>query len=224
VTTSPKPGNPSRPLHLPLLYPIVDVDLCQMKDLDPVAFAAGCIRGGARLLQVRKKGSAEGTSAFVDIVRAVIDVSRPAGARVIVNDRADVAAMAGADGVHVGQQDLPPADVRRVVGDSGAIGLSTHTAEQIDDAAAGTADYIAVGPVFRTTTKETGYDPRGLELVRYARRTGKPVVAIGGITSANAREVLAAGASSVAVISDLLTGDDPAVRVREFLEIVADGR
>ena len=201
---SHRPGSTSAVHRLPPLYPIIDVDLCRMRGLDPVAFAAGCVRGGARLLQVRQKGSTGGTGALLAVVRGVIAEGRPAGTRVIVNDRADLAAISGADGVHVGQQDLPPAAARLVVGDGAVIGISTHTREQIDEAAAGTADYIAVGPVFRTTTKETGYDPRGLDLVAYAARTGKGVVAIGGITSANARDVLNAGASSVAIISDLL--------------------
>jgi thiamine-phosphate pyrophosphorylase len=215
---SHKPGSPSAALRLPPLYPIIDVDLCRMRGLDPVAFAAGCVRGGARLLQVRQKGSTGGTGALLGIVREVIENGRPAGARVIVNDRADLAAMAGADGVHVGQQDLPPAAARLVAGRNAIVGISTHTLAQIDEAAAGTADYIAVGPVFRTTTKETGYDPRGLEMVKYAARTGRPVVAIGGITAVNARDVLSAGASSVAIISDLLAAGGPERRVREFLE------
>jgi thiamine-phosphate pyrophosphorylase len=217
-------GSAAAPLRLPPLYPIIDVDLCGMRGVDPSTFAAACVGAGARILQVRQKGSAGGDGVFLDIVRAVIAAARPAGARVIVNDRADLAAMSGADGVHVGQQDLPPALVQTIAGRHAIVGISTHTTEQIAEAGVGSADYIAVGPVFRTSTKETGYDPRGLELVRHAARMGKPVVAIGGITVSNARSVLDAGASSVAIISDLLSAADPEARVREFLAIVADER
>jgi thiamine-phosphate pyrophosphorylase len=215
---SHKPGSSPAALRLPPLYPIVDVDLCRLRGLDPVAFAASCVLGGARFVQVRQKGTSGGTGALLTVLRRVIGHARPAGARVIVNDRADLAAMSQADGVHVGQQDLPPSAARRIAGSHSIIGISTHTREQIDEAAAGTADYIAVGPVYRTATKETGYDPRGLALVEYAARTGRPVVAIGGITLENARDVLSAGARSVAVISDLFSDGGPERRVREFME------
>ncbi|HVH54803.1 MAG TPA: thiamine phosphate synthase [Vicinamibacterales bacterium] len=220
---SRKPAS-SGAFRLPPLYPIIDVDLCRMRGLDPVAFAASCVRGGAQLVQVRQKGNAGGTAALLAVVRGVVGEGRAAGTRVIVNDRADVAAMSGADGVHVGQQDLPPSAARLVAGADSVIGISTHTREQIDEAAAGPADYIAVGPIFRTTTKETGYDPRGLDLLEYAARTGRPVVAIGGITSVNARDALNAGASAVAIIGDLLSEADPERRVREFLDIVTIGQ
>lgn len=174
--------------------------------------------GGVRLLQVRQKGTETGDAALLETVRAIVHAARPLGATVIVNDRADIAAMGGAGGVHVGQDDLSAADARAISG-SGVVvvGLSTHTPEQVDEALAGTADYIAVGPVFLTLTKDTGYDPRGLELVRRAAGRGKPVVAIGGITLANAQEVFAAGADSVAIISDLLADADVSTRVRRFL-------
>ena len=216
---SHRPGRPplaQRPL--PPLYPIIDVDLCRMRGVEPLALAAACLAGGARLLQVRQKGSDGGSGALLALVRKVIGISAPVGARVIVNDRADIAAMAGAGGVHVGQQDLPPAIVRTIVGDLAIVGLSTHTAEQVDEGAEGEADYVAVGPVFPTATKDTGYDARGFELVAYAAAKGKPVVAIGGITLANGREVLDAGATSVAVISDLLAAPDTEQRVRFFLQ------
>lgn len=205
-------------LPLPALYPIVDVDLCRLRGLEPVAVAEACLRGGARLLQVRQKGWQGGSGELLARVRAIVALADRVRARVIVNDRGDIAAMAGAAGVHVGQEDLTPADVRRMVGSSAIIGLSTHTPGQVDEAAASAADYIAVGPVFPTVTKDTGYDARGLELVRYASTRGKPVVAIGGITLATAAEVLDAGATSVAVISDLLVDADPERRVRLFLK------
>jgi thiamine-phosphate pyrophosphorylase len=143
------------------------------------------------------------------------------GAIIVVNDRADVARIAGASGVHVGQDDLPAIDARAMVGAEAIVGLSTHSRAQIDAALAEPINYLAVGPIFGTVTKETGYDAVGLPLVAdaadAARASGRPVVAIGGITIETAADVLAAGAQSVAVISDLLRTGDPATRVRDYL-------
>ena len=186
-----------------------------MRGLHPQAVASAFLRGGARLLQIRQKSG--GSADWLAIVRHAVTEGRPLGARVIVNDRADLAAIAGADGVHVGQDDLPVPDVRRIAGEDALVGLSTHTAAQVDAARQQGVGYIAVGPIFRTATKDTGYDPRGLELARYAAGTGTPTVAIGGITVQRAPEVLAAGVSSVAVISDLLSTGDPEARVRDYL-------
>ena len=155
---------------------------------------------------------------FLKLADAV--VAAAADARVIVNDRADIAAMSGAAGVHVGQDDLPVERVRAIVGAGAIVGLSTHDADQVAQALTTSATYVAVGPIFRTATKETGYDPRGFELVREAAGRGKPVVAIGGITLETAAAVIAAGAASVAVISDLLAVD-PTDRVREYLRVLA---
>jgi len=217
MADSPRQASRPAPRSLPALYPIIDVDLCAMRGMDPLALARACLAGGARLLQVRRKDSSGGSAALVTLVRRVIAAARPYDAAVIVNDRADIAVMAGADGVHVGQQDLPVAAVRAIVGPDLLIGVSTHTPVQIDDALAGMADYLAVGPVFGTATKATGYAPRGLDMVRLAAGRGKPVVAIGGVTAENAADVLAAGAASVALISDLLADADPAARVRQMV-------
>ena len=187
-----------------------------MRGLVPRDVVDAFIRGGARLLQIRQKsGDAEG---FVSLVRDAIAIGRPRGAQVIVNDRADIAALTGADGVHVGQTDLSVADVRRIGGEGLVIGLSTHTTAQVDEALAAGVSYVAVGPVFRTATKDTGYDARGLDLVRYAAAGGAPVVAIGGITLERAAGVLAAGATSVAVISDLVASGDAERRVRAYVD------
>jgi len=188
--------------------------LCAARGIDPRVVADGFLRGGARLIQLRDKSpsSSERLSRADDLVRRAHRV----GAAVVINDRADVALFSGADGVHVGQDDLTVADVRAVVGGEALVGVSTHDEAQIAAAARTSASYIAVGPVYSTSTKDTGYSARGLDLVRLASATGKPVVAIGGITLERAPEVIDAGASSVAVISDLLTGD-PAGRVQEFL-------
>jgi thiamine-phosphate pyrophosphorylase len=160
----------------------------------------------------------ETSGGFLDLADAVVAAARPAGGRVIVNDRVDIARMCGAAGVHVGQDDLPVDDVRRLLGPDAIVGVSTHDAAQVDLALAGAASYVAVGPIYGTSTKNTGYSARGLELVRYAARRGKPIVAIGGITLERAPELLAAGASSLAIITDLLNGD-PEARTRAFLAL-----
>jgi thiamine-phosphate pyrophosphorylase len=196
------------------LYPIVDTGVCRARGIDPLALAAACLRGGARLLQIRAKDDSSGV--LLDLTERTVAAARHVGALVIVNDRADVARLAGAGGVHVGQTDLPVDAARAIVGDAAIVGVSTHDREQIDRALASDANYVAVGPVFLTATKETGYTPRGLDLVRYASGRGKPVVAIGGITLERAAEVVAAGASALAVITDILVEDDAEARVRAF--------
>jgi len=189
--------------------------VCSAQGIDPLALAVACLRGGARLLQVR--GKDDSSARLISLVDNLVAAAHPLGGRVIVNDRADIARMAGADGVHVGQTDLPVESVMELVGPSRSVGVSTHDRDQIDRALAGGARYVAVGPIFSTATKDTGYEPRGLELLRYAAGRGKPIVAIGGITLDRAPAVVAAGASAVAVISDLLVGGDPEARVRAFL-------
>lgn len=215
---------------LPRLYPIVDVDLCRARGVDPLAVLAACLEGGARFLQLRDKDPSSG--ARLARAEAAVALARPAGARIIVNDRADLARLSGAAGVHVGQDDLPVEEVRRIAGREAIVGVSTHDEAQVRAAAATSADYIAVGPVYGTATKDTGYTARGLDFVRAAvRHLGgepaarrRPIVAIGGITLERAPAVIAAGAASVAVISDLLAGDDPAARVRAFLESLSGRR
>jgi thiamine-phosphate pyrophosphorylase len=181
-----------------------------------VALAGACLRGGARLLQVRA-GRDESSGDLTMLVERIVEAGHAAGARIIVNDRADIARIARADGVHVGQTDLPVAAARAIVGPEGIVGVSTHDHPQIDRALSGAASYVAVGPIYPTATKDTGYSARGLDLVRYASGRGKPIVAIGGITLERAADVLAAGASALAVISDILVGNDPERRVRAFL-------
>jgi thiamine-phosphate pyrophosphorylase len=192
--------------------------LCRERAIDPLALAEACLRGGARLLQLRAKDDSDAQLTALAI--AMVAAAHAAGARLVVNDRADIAVQSGADGVHVGQTDLSVAAARAIVGPGAIVGISTHDREQIDDALAGEASYVAVGPVFGTATKDTGYAARGLELVRYAADRvppGKTIAAIGGITLERAPAVVAAGASWLAVISDLLTGGDPEARVRAFL-------
>ena len=150
--------------------------------------------------------------------------ARGDSALVIVNDRADLAVLSRAAGVHVGQEDLSPADVRRIAGPEAIVGLSTHTRDQIAAAVVEPISYLAIGPVFTTATKATGYDALGYaaveEAVNQAGQYDLPVVAIGGITLATAPRVVEAGASAVAIIGDLLTVD-PEARVREYLAALA---
>jgi thiamine-phosphate pyrophosphorylase len=186
-----------------------------------VQLAQAFLDGGARFLQLRAK--ALPSAAFLDLCDAVVRFAVPYGAIVIVNDRADLARMSGGAGVHLGQDDLPPAAARTLLGPAAIVGWSTHTVEQIDAALGEPVSYVAVGPVFGTQTKETGYSPVGVDLVSAAasRSGGRPVVAIGGITLDTARLAIDAGASCVAVISDLLAGADPAARVRRFVELLS---
>lgn len=196
------------------LYAILDIEFTRSGNRDPLELASLYFDAGVRWLQVRAKtlGGAE----LLRVSRGIVAAARPHGATVIINDRPDIAVLADAGGVHVGQDDLAPEAVRRVMS-AGEIGLSTHTREQIAGSLHTPATYIAVGPVFGTATKDTGYAAVGLDLVRYAAQTaGRPIVAIGGITLDNARSVLDAGAAAVAVISDLLRGD-PRDRVRAYL-------
>jgi thiamine-phosphate pyrophosphorylase len=188
-----------------------------------VDFADACLQGGARLLQIRAK-HVSGRDLLAMTEQVVARASRD-DALVIVNDRGDVARIAGAGGVHVGQDDLAPALVRTIVGPRAVIGLSTHTADQVESALTEPINHLAIGPGFGTTTKDTSYPPVGLDRVREvverasASRLG--VVAIGGITLDRARAVLDAGADAVAVISDLLVTGNPADRVRAYLHALA---
>lgn len=144
----------------------------------------------------------------------------PRGVRFIVNDRADIAAMTGASGVHIGQDDLPVEEARKICKPPSWVGVSTHNVNQLRTASSTSADYIAVGPIFPTVTKENPDPVVGLKLLRAARKlTQKPLVAIGGITLASASEVYAAGADSIAVIRDLASADDPATQVQKYLDV-----
>jgi thiamine-phosphate pyrophosphorylase len=205
-------------VKLARLQAIVDVELAQRAGWAPADLARAFLDGGARFLQIRAKQLPSG--AFLDLCDAVVAAAAVYQAVVIVNDRVDLARLSGAGGVHVGQDDLSVAAARAQLGDGAIIGVSTHTVEQIDRAIREPATYIAIGPVFGTATKDTGYHAVGLEMVSAAakRAAGMPVVAIGGITLDAASAVIAAGAASVAVISDLLTGGDPVARVRSFAD------
>ena len=200
----------------------MDVEVCARHGWAPRDLTRAYLSGGARLIQLRAKTMDSG--AFLDLASSVAEDARAAGATIIINDRADIAVLAGAHGVHVGQEDLSPADVRRVTGDQPLVGFSTHTTEQIERALTEPVSYFAIGPVFSTVTKSTGYDAVGYDAVSHAAARGTsaglPVVAIGGISLATAARVIAAGAASVAIITDLLT-TDPEERVRQYLSALA---
>lgn len=216
--------------RLPPLNAILDEAGARASGWTVPALAQACLDGGAMFLQVRAKGLTG--RAYLEVCDAVVALARPRGATVVVNDRADLARLCRASGVHVGQRDLSPADVRTVIGGSAIVGLSTHTMAQVRAALRLPVDYVAVGPVFETRSKETSGGAVGLDFVTEAAilargaATGepaRPVVAIGGITLERARAVIAAGAASVAVISDLLATGDPASRVREYLDVLSEG-
>ncbi len=187
----------------------------------PADLACAFMDGGARCVQIRAKDLE--SNRFLDLCDRIVEAAHRYDAAVIVNDRPDLAVMANAAGVHVGQDDLPPTPVRSLVGPAAVVGFSTHTSAQIQGAVQEPISYIAIGPVFGTRTKDTGYTAVGLAQVTDAanRAKGLPVVAIGGITLETAASVWEAGASSVAVISDLLEGGDPAARVRAYLRTAA---
>ncbi len=204
-------------MTLPRLYAIVDTTVAARQGWQPSALARAYLAGGARLLQVR--GGDVSSAGLLALCDAIVQDGHASGATIIVNDRADIALLSGADGVHVGQDDLPIRAARRLLGKGALVGISTHTPEQIDGALLEPVSYIAVGPVFTTRTKATGEAEGGLELVRRAaKRAGdRPVVAIGGITLARAAAVIEAGASTVAVIADLLAGGQPEARARAYV-------
>jgi thiamine-phosphate pyrophosphorylase len=210
-------------LVFPPLYAIIDAALLKTSEL---SFAQSMAEAGVELLQYRNKHASS---------RQVFEISRSISVRLsalgragnyqprfIVNDRADIALVMNAGGVHVGQEDLRVEEARAIVGHERWVGVSTHSLEQIDVAAKTSADYIAFGPVFPTTSKENPDPVVGLNLLREARlRTQKPLVAIGGITLERAEDVYSAGADSLAIARDLTMCADPASRAREFLSAAA---
>ena len=202
---------------LPPLNAILDAETAAREGWDVVALGEALLAGGARFLQIRAKQLS--SAQLLRISDRLVAAGRVCGARIIVNDRVDVARLSGAAGVHLGQDDLSVADARALLGPDAIIGYSTHTVAQIDAALLEPVTYIAVGPVFGTRSKATGYDAVGVALVEEAvrRAGGLPVVAIGGITLETAPQVLQAGATSVAVISDLLTGGDPRARIEAYV-------
>ncbi len=204
-------------MTLPKFYPILDTQAAQRRGLDPVQAAAQILEGGATILQFRHKAflSREAFAWLEEIAKLAHD----AGAILVVNDRADLARLFGA-ALHLGQDDLPPSAARSITGSAAVIGLSTHNETQLRAAAAEPVDYVALGPIFGTGTKENPDPTVGLDGFRCLRPlTSRPLVAIGGITLANAGQVIAAGADSVAVIADLFPESGPVrARVEQWLK------
>jgi len=195
---------------LPKIYPITDTLISGLSHAEQIKLLAA---GGASLIQLREKKASP--REFYEAAREAMLIGRRLGVRIIINDRVDIAIAVGADGVHLGQDDLPPDRVRSLLGEGPIIGFSTHTLEQALAADSAPVDYVAIGPVFHTSTKEKPDAVVGLEaLSEIKRRISKPLVAIGGVTLDRARSVIASGADSVAIISDLLSTGDITERTR----------
>ena len=187
---------------LPQVYPITDTRISRLSHAEQVKLLAD---GGATVIQLRDKHASP--LEFYEQAKAALEVANRRGVQVVINDRADIALALGAAGVHLGQDDLPPEAARRLLGENAIIGYSTHSLTQIHAAAKLPIDYLAIGPVFPTSTKENPDPVVGLDGVRLAREAigDMLLVAIGGITPANAVEVIRAGADAVALITGLLS-------------------
>jgi thiamine-phosphate pyrophosphorylase len=204
-------------------YPILDTETAARRRVPPLRAAEQILEGGARILQFRHKGFF--SRDVFDQARQIAALCRDADALFVINDRADVARLLNA-AVHLGQDDLSPADARRVLGDGLVIGFSTHNEAQFRDGAEQPVDYLAFGPIFGTSSKLNPDPVVGLnELRRLRPLTDRPLVAIGGITRLNVRSVIDAGADSVAVIGDLYPEDGHIRgRVQEWISIIGIGR
>lgn len=204
---------------LPKFYPILDTQIALRSGVDPVSAAGQILDAGAKILQFRHKGflSCEAFAWLEHIAKR----TQAAGALLVVNDRADLAKLFGA-ALHLGQDDLPPTAARRVIGTDAMVGYSTHNEAQLRAAGEEPADYLALGPIFGTSTKENPDPTVGLaELRRLRPLCQRPLVVIGGITRSNALQALDAGADSVAVIGDLFPiGGDVGSRAKEYLRLV----
>ena len=202
-------------LFLPPLYAILDPEQTRGRDSETVL--RQLLDGGAKIIQIRAKSL--NPRDFLDLARRTRALTRTYGCCLIINDRADIALGCDADGVHLGQEDLALRAGRKIMGQK-LIGISTHDEDQARDAERGGADYIGFGPMFGTATKETGYDARGVEMLRQIRAAVKlPIVAIGGINEENVQEVWRAGADSAAIISDILGGEDITAKTKRVLAL-----
>jgi thiamine-phosphate pyrophosphorylase len=209
---------------LPRLYVILDAGVVRgsvqgegLQSSRVLQIAEELTGAGVRLLQYRAKSL--GAREMLETATKLAGLARAKGATLFVNDRPDVAWLSGADGVHVGQDDLGVEQARALMGPGRWVGVSTHNVEQFERAVSTSADYIAIGPIFETSSKANPDPVVGTEMIRRARRlTEKPIVAIGGIRLERAAEVLEAGADSVAVISDIVGAVDPAKRAAQFIE------
>jgi len=203
-------------LVLPRLYVILDAALLTVPEKECAQKLAAA---GVRLLQYRNKRAS--ARELFDSAKQLSSLLIPQGVTFVVNDRADVASAAKASGVHVGLEDLEAEAARAVVGSNKLLGVSTHNLEQFQRAAASSADYIAVGPIFATNTKSNPDPVVGTQFIRKVRPlTDKPIVAIGGITLERAPEIIESGADSMAVISDILGASEPGMRARQYIDLL----
>lgn len=207
------------PSAWPTVYAILDADACRLRDLAPRDVLEAWLGAGISLLQVR--GKSLSTRELVNLSALAVSVSR-GRARIIINDRADIAKVVGADGVHVGQDDLPPEAARALLGPDAIIGLSTHSLAQAQAALTSPVSYLAVGPVFQTGSKVSDYEALGTGVVAdvcaLARPLALPVVAIGGITVETAASVRACGVTAVCAIGALMGDGHPGMAAAGLLD------
>ncbi len=199
--------------------------LCVITDHEPrpgrshLDIATQAVRGGATMIQLRDKVS--GLRQLLPQARQISELCRAHGVCFMINDRLDLAFAADADGVHLGQYDLPPRAARALLGTEKILGVSTHSIEQALSAVEQGADYLGIGPIFATATKATGYEPVGCDMIRQLRiRVNLPIVAIGGIRLSNVGEIVRSGASGVAVISAIVGAEDMTATTRSFIAAI----
>lgn len=201
-------------MFLPQIYPITDARITSLSHAEQVE---KLVDGGAEIIQLREKYASP--KEFYESAKKALEIARRNNVKVIINDRVDIALALKADGVHLGQDDLPPEYARKILGRNAIIGFSTHNIEQAISAVGLPIDYLAIGPVFSTKTKENPEAVVGIDGIRKVREAvgNFPLVAIGGITSENILDVFSAGANSAAIISDLLSGGEKISEKMKFL-------
>lgn len=203
-------------MQLPKVYPITDTEISGKTHKEQVMCL---IKGGASLIQIREKSASSGR--FYAEALEALKIARSNNVKIIINDRCDIAYLIGADGVHLGQDDISPIEARKFLGPNAIIGYSTHNRDQALEALKMPIDYISVGPIFATDTKEAPDPIVGLDGLRAIRKLIRelPIVAIGGINLQNAKSVFNAGADSIAIIGALLSSEDIAQRMEAFNKI-----
>ncbi|MEK7829097.1 MAG: thiamine phosphate synthase [Deltaproteobacteria bacterium] len=206
-------------IQLPNIYPIIDISLISSDKIRETAQAV--IDGGAKILQLRAKKLSSWE--FLETARIIRKITKDKGAVFIVNDRIDIALLTDADGVHLGQDDLPVKEARRLLGNNKIIGYSTHNIREAHAAKKLSVDYISFGPIFATKTKEDAQTPKGLKGLDEVRKAVKiPIVAIGGITETNMAHVLKQGVESVAMISEILAAKDISQKINRLISTAKD--
>ena len=199
-------------LELPRVYAILDPEQIGARSAEAVLLEL--MEGGAKIVQLRAKAMVPRD--FLELAKKAREITHRYGCQLIINDRADIAIASNADGIHLGQEDLPLQPARKIMPDK-MIGISTHDVVQAREAERGGADYIGFGPMFGTNTKDTGYSARGIDMLKEIRAAVKlPIVAIGGINEQNVSKVWQAGADSAAIISDILKAESPREKIRRI--------